>query len=69
MHVTGDDGQGVAVPLNRAALEQLGTQCAAALAVFKGPDKGKAWWRLARAVAEGLGDLANGKTEKEKKEG
>ena len=57
LHVTGEDGNGVAVPLNQEALEQLGLQCASALEAFRGPGKGKAWWRLARAVATALADI------------
>lgn len=66
LHVTDDDGHGVAVPLNRESLERLGVQCAAALEAFQGPGKGKAWWRVARAVVRTLGDLADGRPDAER---
>ena len=68
LHVTDNEGHGVAVPLNRESLERLGVQAATALEAFRGPNKGKAWWRLVRAVATTIGDMADGQAKEEKED-
>ena len=56
LHVTDNEGHGIAVPLNRETVSQLSAQLAAAAALFKGPEKSQAWWRLVRAVAKAFSD-------------
>lgn len=52
LHVTDNDGHGVAIPLNGEALAELGAQVAIALERMKEPSARNALlWRIAKIVA------------------
>lgn len=52
LHVTDNEGHGVAIPLNGEALAELGAQIALALERLKEPaGRSSFFWRIAKAVA------------------